>query len=123
MDQKNVARSCAAFPDDGPIAQPGPVVGMEDSGEAGFLTSTKIVGRINVQDPTSLVGFGFSAGLDLDALSGFTGDSVRVSHHEIAFVFGAGLEIEDRTGEPLGDSVVEVLSPTVNIFATDADEG
>jgi hypothetical protein len=122
MDQENVARSCAAFPDDGPIAQAGAVVGLEDCGEAGFLTRAKIVGRVNVQDTAGLVEFGLSAGFDLDGLSGLTSDTVRVSHHEIAFVFGPGLEIEDRTGEPLGDSVVEVLPPTVNIFATDADE-
>src|SRR2546430_17701440 len=48
--------------------------------------------------------------------------TVRVTHHEIAFVFGAGLEIEDRAGETVRDSVIEVLAPAVNIFATDADE-
>src|SRR5207247_5570942 len=32
-------------------------------------------------------------------------------------------EIEDRAGETVRDSVIEVLAPTVNIFATDADEG
>ena len=38
MDQEHVAGLRAAFPDDGPIAQAGAVVGLQDAGEAGFLT-------------------------------------------------------------------------------------
>ena len=76
-----------------------------------------------MQDTAALVGLGLSAGLDPDGLSGLASDAVRVSHHEMAFVFGAGLEIEDRAGETVGDGVVEVLAPAVNIFATDADQG
>ena len=76
-----------------------------------------------MQDTAAVVRLRFVARCDLDGLSGLAGDSVRVTHHEIAFVFGAGLEIEDRAGETMGDSVVEVLTPTVNIFATNAEEG
>jgi hypothetical protein len=76
-----------------------------------------------MQDTSAIVWLGLSAGFDPYGLSGLATDSVRVAHHEMAFVFGPGLEIEDRAGETVGDSVVEVLATAVNIFATDADEG
>ena len=75
-----------------------------------------------MQDSAAIVLLWLSASFDLDHLSRLASDSVRVTHHEIAFVFGPGLKIEDRAGETMGDTVVEVLPPAVNIFATDADK-
>ena len=76
-----------------------------------------------MQDTATIVRLGFSPSFDPDGLSGLARDSVRVTHHEMAFVFGPGLEIEDRSGETMWDRVIEVLAPAVNIFATNADEG
>src|SRR5688572_24173650 len=122
MEQEDVAWLCAPFPHDRPITQTGAVIGLENPREAGFLPGAEIVGRVHMQDTAAFVRLGLTAGFDLDGLSDLASHAVRVAHDEIALVFGAGLEIENRTGETVRDSVVEVLAAAVNIFATDADE-
>src|SRR5262249_20668882 len=95
MEQENVTRLRAAFPDDRPVTQTGAVVGLQNAREARFLARAEIVRRVNMQSTAAIVGLGLSAGLDLDGLNRLAGDAVRVDHHKLAFVFRAGLKIED----------------------------
>ena len=41
---------------------------------------------------------------------------------EPALVFGAGLEIQDRTGEAVGNGLVEILAPAINVFTANAEQ-
>ena len=76
-----------------------------------------------MQDPPAIEWLRLVASFHSNGLRGFASDSVRIGHHELALVFRAGLEIQDRARETLRDGVVEVLAPTVNLFATDSDKG
>jgi hypothetical protein len=54
VEQECVARLGAAFPNDGPIAKAGTVIGLEDAGKAGLLAVAEKIGRINMQDAPPL---------------------------------------------------------------------
>src|SRR5262249_18370229 len=49
MEQENVTRLRAAFPDDRPVTQTGAVVGLQNAREARFLARAEIVRRVNMQ--------------------------------------------------------------------------
>ena len=122
VDEQRIAGLGAALPDDGPVAEAGAVVGLQDTGEGGLLAGAEVVGRVDVQGAAALVGLGFGAGADLDELRGLAGDAVGVGHHEAALVLGAGGQVQNAAGKAVRDGVVQILFAAIDVFAADAEE-
>ena len=122
VDEQGIAGLGAALPHDGPVAEAGAVVGLQDAGEGRLLPRAEVVGRVDVQGAAARVGLGLSAGADLDDLRGLAGDAVRVGHHEAALVLGSGGEVENAAGKAMRDGVVEVLLAAIDVLAADPHE-
>ena len=122
MHEDRVARLSTAFPHDAPITEAGSVVRLQQAGEAGFLSWSLVIGRIDMQRaalPRSLrLGSRFYA----HGVADLSRRPVRILQLESAFVLRPRLQIEDAAGEAVGHDVVEVLARSKDLFSTNADE-
>ena len=123
MHQDRVARLCPPLPDDAPVAQPGAVVGLQEAREAGLLARALIVRGVDVQRTPFLGGLRLAAGLHPHGVLGLATRPVRIGQPEPALIFRPRLQIEDAAGESVGDRVVEILAPPVDVLAADSDQG
>ena len=122
VHENDVSWLRATLPHDAPVAEPGAVVGLEQAGEAGFLTWPLIVGRIHVEGAALRRALRLGSGSHPHELTRLAGRAVGVLQLEPALVLGPGPQVQDAAGEAVGDDVVEVFALSEHALTANAHE-
>ena len=110
------------LPDHAPVAEAGPVVGLQQAGETGLLAWPLVVGRVDVQGAPAVEGLWLATRADPHETAGLTRRAVGIREPEPAFVLGVRRQAEDAAGKSRRHDVFEMFPLPEHALAADAHE-
>src|SRR5262249_41061345 len=90
--------------------------------EVRFLALPLIVGRVDMQRAASFEWLRLAARFHANDVRGLAGGAVGIGQLEPALVFGPRLQVENAARESIGNRVIEVLAPPIDVLAANPDQ-